>query len=57
MNLTGWMKMKFKQFEVYYEGTSTIEANDDSEATGEVYDKLQEACVGEFRITGSEEVK
>lgn len=42
------------EYTVYYEGKITVEADSDSEATEEVYDKLQEACVGEFAITGSE---
>lgn len=46
-----------KEYEVFYEGTITITATDENEATEQVYDKLQEACVGEFKITGNSELK
>jgi len=44
-----------KEYTVYYHGRITVEAEDESEARGEAYDRLQEACIGEFSTDEVEE--
>ena len=45
-----------KEYEVGFEGTITIEADSDAEATDQAYELLHEATIGLFSITSSEEI-
>jgi hypothetical protein len=44
-----------KSFVVYFHGKINVEAEDCDDACGQAYDKLHEACVGEFFIDSEED--
>jgi hypothetical protein len=49
--------MARKEYTVYFQGKMTVEADDEREATNDVYDHLSEVAGIEFNITSTEEEK